>query len=139
MEESLLWIGVLVHRFWVGGGVAPVGAGLEEVEVQGVAYLEKDIGVDPFAAHDFVKVLTSVANLLCQPGDASSLPRELRLDGLSDMKGVDRGVFMSVHNAVCLELTVSFLGNKKGGESFLLCAYLPLWYRQTPVTQISTE
>lgn len=88
LEESLLWIGVFVHRFWIGGGVAPVGAGLEEVVVQGIADFEKDIGVDPFAAHDFVEVITGVANLLCQPGDASPLPREFRLDGLSDMKAV---------------------------------------------------
>lgn len=84
----MLWIGVLFHGFWIGGGVAPVGAGLEEVIVQGVTYLEKDISVDPFAAHDFVQVLSGVANLLRQPGDASSLPRELCLDGLSDVKGV---------------------------------------------------
>lgn len=119
-------------------GVAPVGAGFEEVVVQGVAYLEKDIGVDPFAAHDFVEVLSGVADLLRQPCDASSLPRKLCLDGLSDVKGVCRGLFV-IHFLFRWELSPLSLSNKKGGESFLLCAYLPLWYRQTPVTQISTE
>ena len=84
----MLWIGGLVHRFWIRRGVAPVGAGLEEVVIQGVANFEKDIGVDPFAAHDLVEVLSGVANLMCQPGDASSLLRKLCLDGLSDMKAV---------------------------------------------------
>lgn len=107
--------------------------------VEGIANFEEDIGVYPFSAHDFVEVLASVADLMRQPGDTSSLPRKLSFDGFPDVKGFDRGVFVSVHNAVCLELTPSSTGNKKGGELFLVCAYLPLRYRQTPVTLISTE
>ena len=76
--------------------VAPVGAGLEEVMVEGIAYFEKDIGVYPFAVHDFVKIFAGAANLVRQPGDASALPRKFRLDGLSDVKGFDRG-FVVVH------------------------------------------
>ena len=129
----------MVHRFWVKWGVAPVGAGFEEVIVEGVADFEERVGVNPFAAHDFVEVLAGAADLLRQPCDAPSLPRKLLLDKPSDVKGFNRGVFVSVHNAVCLELTPSSTGNKKGGESFLVCAYLPLRYRQTPVTLISTE
>ena len=87
----MLWIVALVHRFWIGGGVAPVGAGFEEVVVEGVADFEEDIGVDPFAAHDLVEVLAGVADLLRQPGDASSLPRKLRFDGFPDVKGFDWG------------------------------------------------
>jgi hypothetical protein len=80
-------------------GFAPVGAGLEEVVVKGIAYLEEDIGVYPLAAHDFVEVFAGVADLMRQPGDASSLSRKLRLDGLSDVKGFDRG-FVVVHCSI---------------------------------------
>lgn len=98
-EKSLLWIVTLVHSFWIGGGFTPVGADLEEVVVEGVAYFEEDIGIDPFAAHDLVEVLAGVADLLRQPGDASALPRKLRLDGLPDVKGFDRG-FVVVHCSI---------------------------------------
>lgn len=47
-------------------GLTPVGAGLEEVIVQGIAYFEEDIGVDPLAAHDFVEVFAGVADPLLQ-------------------------------------------------------------------------
>ena len=80
-------------------GFTPVGADLEEVIVQGIADFEKDIGVDPFAAHDFVKVFAGVADLMRQPGDTPPLPRKLRLDGLSDVKGSDRG-FVVVHCSI---------------------------------------
>lgn len=89
----------MVHSFWIRWGSAPVGTGLEEVMVEGVAYFEKDIGVDPLAAHDFVKVFASVADLMRQPGNASSLPRKLRLDGFPDVKGFDRG-FVVVHYSI---------------------------------------
>lgn len=134
----MLWIVALIHSFWIRGGVAPVGAGLEKVVVKGIADFEKDIGVDPLTTHDFVEVFACVADLMRQPGDASSLPRKLRLDGLSNVKGVCRGLFV-IHFLFRWELSPLPQSNKKGGESFLLCAYLPLWYRQTPVTQISTE
>ena len=129
----------MVHRFWIRRGFAAVGTGFEEVVVEGIGYFEKDIGVDPLAAHDFVEVFAGVTDLLRQPRDAPPLPRKFLLDKPSDVKRFNRGVFVSVHNAVCLELTPSSPGNKKGGESFLVCAYLPLRYRQTPVTLISTE
>lgn len=60
-------------------GFAPVGTNLEEVVVEDIAYFEEDIGVYPLATHDFVEVLAGAADLLRQPGDASSLPRKLRL------------------------------------------------------------
>lgn len=129
----------MVHSFWIRWGFAPVGAGFEEVIVQGIAYFKKDIGVYPLAAHDFVEVFAGVADLVRQPSDAPPLPRKLHLYKFPDVKGFNRGVFVSVHNAVCLELPPLFPSNKKGGESFLVCAYLVLRYRQTPATSISTE
>ena len=118
----MLWIVALVHGFWIGRGVAVVGAGFEEVVVQGIAYLEQDIGVDPFTTHDFVEVLSGIANLLRQPCDASSLPRELCLDGLSDVKGVCRGLFV-IHFLFRWELSPLPLSNKKGVRHFFV-AYL---------------
>ena len=56
-------------------GIAPIGADFEEIVVEGVADFEEDIGVNPFAAHDFVEVLTGVADLLRQPGDSPPLSR----------------------------------------------------------------
>ena len=79
----------LINRFRIRWGFAPVGAGFEEIVVEGIADFKKDISVYPLATHDFVEVLASVADLLRQPGDASSLPRKLRLDGLPDVKGFD--------------------------------------------------
>lgn len=135
----MLWIVALVHRFCIGMRVAPVGAGFEEVVVEGVADLEERIGVNPVAAHDFIEILAGAADLLRQPCDAPPLPCKLRFYKPSDVKGLNGGVFVFVHIAVCLERSPSSTSNKKGGESFLVCAYLPLRYRQTPVTLISTE
>ena len=71
--------------------VAPVGAGFEEVVVEGIADLEERIGVNPVAAHDFIEVLAGATDLLRQPCDAPPLPHKLRLDGLPDVKGFDWG------------------------------------------------
>ena len=91
--------------------------------VEGIAYFEKDIGVDPLAAHDFVEVFASVADLMRQPGDASSLPRKLRLDGLSDVKAVGSGLFM-VHFSVPLGATVLIpIGQQKRRSPFHFCSF----------------
>ena len=89
--------------------------------VQGIAYFEKDIGVNPLAAHDFVEVLASVADLMRQPGDASSLPRKLSFDGFPDVKGFDRGLVV-VHCSIRFGAPTLFpQGNKKGVRHFVVC------------------
>lgn len=87
----------MVHSSFCG--IAPIGADFEEIVVEGVADFEEDIGVNPFAAHDFVEVLAGVANLLRQPSDAPSLTREFGPNKLPDMKVFDRGIIV-VHSAI---------------------------------------
>ena len=93
--------------------------------VEGVAYFEKDIGVYPFAAHDFVEVLASVADLMRQPGDASSLPRKLRLDGLADVKGFDRGSVVVHYSILFGDLTLVLTGQQKR-RSLFRCTFINL-------------
>lgn len=88
----------LVHGSFCG--IAPVGAGFEEIVVEGVADFEEDIGVNPFAAHDFVEVLAGVADLLRQPGDGPPLPHEFGPDKLPDVKIFEGSLFVVVHSSV---------------------------------------
>lgn len=88
----------MVHSFFCG--VAPVGTDFEEIVVEGVADFEENIGVNPFAAHDFVEVLAGVADLLRQPCDGPPLPRKFGSDKLPDVKIFDGSLFVVVHSSV---------------------------------------
>ena len=59
---------------------------LEEVVVHSVAYLEKQVGVNPRVAQDLIQVLAGVMHLFGQPGDAPALPLEFCPDEVADMK-----------------------------------------------------
>lgn len=118
----MLWIVHLVHSFFCG--IAPVGADFEEIVVEGIADFEEDIGVNPFATHDFVEVLAGVADLLRQPGDGPPLPHQLGSDALPDMKVFD-GSFFIVHSAVLLGAFFSVpAGQQKKALTFLLLIIL---------------
>lgn len=119
----MLWIDRLVHSFFCG--VAPVGADFEEIVVEGVADFEKYIGVNPFAAHDFVEVLAGVADLLRQPGDGPPLPREFGPYKLPDVKIFDGSLFVVVHSSVRFGASVPVpAGQQKRRSLFLLLIIL---------------
>ena len=52
----------------------------KEIIIQQIAYFQQQIGINPFAAEEFVDILPRVVQLLCQPGDTTPLPRQFCLD-----------------------------------------------------------
>ena len=58
----------------------PLRKALKEIVVQQIADFEQQIGVDPFAAEEFVHILPSVIELLGQPCDTAPLPRQFSLN-----------------------------------------------------------
>lgn len=54
--------------------------------MQHIAYSEKQIGINPRATENLIKVFTGVMHLLGQPGDAPALPLEFCPDEVANMK-----------------------------------------------------
>ncbi len=54
--------------------------------MQHIAYSEKQIGINPRATENLIKVFTGVMHLFGQPGDAPALPLEFCPDEVANMK-----------------------------------------------------
>ena len=76
----------------------------EEVVVQRVAQLEKQVGVDPRVTENLVQVLAGVMHLVGQPSDGPALPLEFGLDEVADVESVGLWYVHSIHRYVFLSI-----------------------------------
>lgn len=81
-------------------GLVMLRTHLEEVAVQSLANLEKQVGVNPFVAKHLIEVLARAVNLRGQPSDAAALARQFRLDEFAEMKTFCGVSFFSFHGMV---------------------------------------
>lgn len=61
-------------------GVSVIRKALEEIEIQNIGDFQQQIGVNPFAAENFVDILPRVVELRSQPSDAAPLSGQFSLD-----------------------------------------------------------
>ena len=73
----------------------PLRKAFEEIVVQNITDFQQQVGVNPFAAKDFVGILPRTAQLLCEPSNAASLPMKFFFDKFSDMRIFFHGVCLS--------------------------------------------
>ena len=59
---------------------------LEEIVIQGLADLEKEVHSGPLGVEDLVKVLGGAVHLLRQPHRCAALPRQLSLNQPTQMQ-----------------------------------------------------
>ena len=80
-------------------GLETLVAHLEEVVIQSIANLEKQVGVDPLVAKHLIQVLARTVHLRGQPSDASTLPRQFGLDEFPHVEIFRWVSFLSFHGA----------------------------------------
>lgn len=80
-------------------GLIMLRTDLEEVVIQSIANLEKQVGVNPLVAKHLIQVLARAVHLRGQPSDASTLPRQFGLDEFPHVEIFRWVSFLSFHGA----------------------------------------